>query len=566
MKGHLGLPLLGALAGFASYLLFEYADDWERPAWIVAVAFLMISSSATGLLAHALGLSVAVVRAIALAIFLAALLHWSILRFGNDLSYHALLFTAVSTALAIPLLSGRKIPPGPEKLYQNTLEMIANGLAAFLMFLVFLAAYGIATLLLGLVGIDFLEDIAEEPVIVLPALGAVLGLGLSIASAQTQISAVGGILSRLNRPLVVPVLIILVIFLIGIAVQGFENTFVNLSAGATLMAAALGAAALGISVVDGRDDMASKSPLLIIATKLLTLILPLIVALAGLALAQRVMAYGWTPERIMSAMAMMAALILTAAHAGSVFVGEAWTRQHRHGSQVAWIGALILSLAALTPLLDPYKISAQNQLTRFQQGLTQVADLDARLIYQDWGPEGRKAHEGLSAITNHREQDKLTAALDAAKVNNDPPMIQGDFRAAFIDLLETIPKYPENAELDLTDLTSADELERNGRDLIASCNRPLGDCVQVLGDFDPGRPGNEAVILYKSSTWARAMYLVTDGRTPKLKLFRSQQRFRGIEWETTLGDLKAGRISVSPPRLNSLAVGDEKFVPLDFYK
>jgi len=68
MKGHLGLPLLGALAGFASYLLFEYADDWERPAWIVAVAFLMISSSATGLLAHALGLSVAVVRAIALAI------------------------------------------------------------------------------------------------------------------------------------------------------------------------------------------------------------------------------------------------------------------------------------------------------------------------------------------------------------------------------------------------------------------------------------------------------------------------------------------------------------------
>jgi len=121
---------------------------------------------------------------------------------------------------------------------------------------VFLAAYGIATLLLGLVGIDFLEDIAEEPVIVLPALGAVLGLGLSIASAQTQISAVGGILSRLNRPLVVPVLIILVIFLIGIAVQGFENTFVNLSAGATLMAAALGAASLGISVVDGRDDMA----------------------------------------------------------------------------------------------------------------------------------------------------------------------------------------------------------------------------------------------------------------------------------------------------------------------
>ncbi len=130
------------------------------------------------------------------------------------------------------------------------------------------------------------------------------------------------------------------------------------------------------------------------ATQALALLLPVPAAVAAWALWQRVAAYGWTPDRLAGAVAAALALAYGLLYAGSVLSGRAWMARIRAGNIGMALVLLVTAALWQTPLFDPTRIAAHDQLARVLDGRTELPDLDPYAIGR-WGRAGSEALEAL---------------------------------------------------------------------------------------------------------------------------------------------------------------------------
>lgn len=504
------LALTGAIAGLSLWMLEDAA---LRGALTVRLhlplsAFAVVFFGAVLGMAGPLRLRQAAVSALPLAALVAGLIALVALRYPmpdavrmEGLHWIAGFLIAV---LPLPYLIARGATGGTSypALFTSSWQLAVRVTAGWIFVGLVWAVIWLADAALALVGLGFLDWVmrAGGPLAGM-ATGAMLGVGVAVAWELSDVLSPMVIL-RLLRLLTVPVLAVMILFLVALPLRGLSQLPGGVSATGVLLALAMAAAGLIAVVIDQTDDEASSNPLLQISARVMAGLLPLPVALAGMALAERVGQHGWTPERVFAALAVLAGAGYGLAYLGAVLRGAGWAAHVRQANRVLALMVVGLAVLWLTPVIDAEGISARSQLARYAGGAVEVQDLDLSAL-ERWGRSGEAALvqlEELAAKPNHAMLAQRLAAR-AAGGEAGALVMADDAEALLANLREVMPLQPEGATATrdlLLRAIPAVELQS----WIDACRTPLpgterAGCVFVVADFWTAEPGEEALILLR---------------------------------------------------------------------
>jgi len=264
-------------------------------------------------------------------------------------------------------------------------------------------------------------------------------------------------------------------------------------------------------------------------------------ALAAWSLWLRIAQYGLTPERTLALVGVTIALLYGLGYAAAAVIPKGWlVLLAPVNIALAFITALIC-LCILTPIADPYRLSASSQAARVDSGKVTPDKFDWRVLRFETGTYGleelkrlgkngkteaiRKAAANSAAMSDGFRWGSPPVPVKSAKANADRfHMVQPD---------TTIPKSF------ITQVFTPDEFT-------PECFRDatLPPCDTALIDLNnDGKP--EIVLLYEA--WVN-VYTEKDGVW--LSLGNA-----GHLKEEAINDFKSGKISAVKPSWNDLKVG-----------
>lgn len=503
------LALTGAVAGLSLWMLEDAAlrGSLTERLHLPLSTFALVFFGAVLVMAGPLHLRRAAMLAAPLAALVAALIALVALRYEmpDAVRMQGLHWIAgfLIATLPLPYLVALGSTGGTAypALFTASWQLAVRATAGWIFAGLVWAVIWLADAALALVGLGFLDWVMTEggP---LPgmATGAMLGLGLAVAWELSDLLSPQVIL-RLLRLLVLPVLTVMILFLVALPMRGLSQLPGGVSATGVLLALAVAAAGLIAVVIDQSSEEESGSPVLQIAARVMAGLLPLPVALAGIALAERVGQHGWTPERVFAALAVLAAAGYGLAYLVAVLRGAGWAVRLRQANRA--LPPLVVLLAALwlTPLINAEAISSRSQMARYDGGTVGAQDLDLAAL-ERWGKPGAAALARLAALAAMPEHAALAQRLAARAEGGEAALVMAeDAEALLSDLRAVMPLQPPGATATrdlLLRAIPAVELQS----WIDACRTPLpgGDragCIFVVADFWTAEPGEEALVLLR---------------------------------------------------------------------
>lgn len=125
---------------------------------------------------------------------------------------------------------------------------------------------------------------------------------------------------------------------------------------------------------------------------------PLLVGLAAYSLWLRVEQYGLTPARVGIAFLISAFSIVTLSYLVAVLIWRAnWPSHLAAVNRFVILVVAGLLISTLTPPLNPFRLSAENQVERLTKGVTDPSTFDYGLLKYELGQAGRDALERIRA-------------------------------------------------------------------------------------------------------------------------------------------------------------------------
>lgn len=359
--------------------------------------------------------------------------------------------------------------------------------------LVWLVLY-LSDALLGLVGVEAIGRFIEADGVPFVLSGAVLGLAMAVMDELSDVVS-PDLLLRLLRLLVPVLLAVIAVFLLALALRGFDRLFGAFSVAGTLIAVSAAAILLVSVAVDSEDAEGVVARPIVLATQALAALVAVPALLAAWALGLRVAEAGWTPARLAGMAAAAVAVGYGLAYLWALAGGGRWRTRVRAGNRAMAVGIIALSALWLSPLLNAEAISARDQVARYRVGQIPPDRLDL-VALQDWGRPGARALEQLGKLSLDPAQVALAVRLqDLAAGGTGRP----DPAAARSELAKLMPVSPADAmEVRATILAALEPWEIE--DWRSACGHRLPDgrpaCVLVVADFWPGLAGREAVALF----------------------------------------------------------------------
>ncbi|MEM8789645.1 MAG: DUF4153 domain-containing protein, partial [Pseudomonadota bacterium] len=315
------------------------------------------------------------------------------------------------------------------------------------------------------------------------------------------------------------------------------------------------------------------------AARLTAAVLPLTCAIAAYALWLRVAEYGWTPERVLAALAAgVAAAGALPVAATALLGGTGWRDRARTGLGWALAASVALGLLWFTPLLNAQRISAQSQLARLADGRIDAAKYDFWPLAREWGAAGTTALAAFQAtgpgpevaarIAVVREADNKYQAISETEARFGTGERRRIEEAAqrWRQLRATAATLPAGAQLPPHSALSPSAQSSFRPHVYArACDetdiegRPR--CLAVQRDFLTGVDGSEWLIVAQRSP----------SDAPTMVLFK-----RGAEgWEVhelvrdpiatpapdLIAEIAAGRFTPLPAPVTGLSVGPVRILP-----
>lgn len=582
------LAAIGALAGFFMWFVFEYLPDLvgdER--------LLMLIGVFPGILFGGLLLMVGPLRpvraagyACAIAAVSSLLLFWASYRFA-DLetflqSIHPVIAYGLLVWLPLPFAMAHETAPRGwrdyEGLFDHAWSNFVRAMAAWIFVCLFLGVLAVSDVLLKLVGLPYLGDLIGHLWFAMPLSGLVLGLALAVLNELDRVVATLRRLAlHLFRLLLPPVTVVVFLFVVMLPVQGLGKVFGSFTAAGTMLAMAIGAITLITSTVDARDGDAAGSRLMTIAARVLSLVLPVITAIAVYAIWLRVVQYGWTPTRLSAAVLAILVFLYSLAYGASALSNTGWRARIRLANTVMAVLVVVVSLLWLTPVLNAERISTRSHVLRFKAGKIGVEDLDLWSLGHEWGNPGLAALANMRKISQHEQQAPLAARLaqyDKAKNRWDfsKTQKQSDAVSRAETLGDILPVRPEGAELSGAMLAAIpDPLVRA---IIKSCEARLTDgrprCVAVVGNFDREIRRAAAVLFWQplvnESGSGTRIGVIEEEIEPGMFQYYNLQSHLGEDLRNRsaarlIAKILDGGFSFGPARINALDVDGSQILP-----
>ncbi|WP_333815314.1 hypothetical protein [Tabrizicola sp.] len=513
------LAVAGGIGGACLWAVFEAGERaWigHYPAFAL-FGFILAGFGALLAMAGPLGLTRALPRALAMGLLVAALIGLTALRWAEAEDIFAspipALALMVVATLPVPFLiaaartSWRDYPA----LFLEAWSIVLRGSAAAAFTgLVWLVIY-LSDEVLRIVGIDVIHQLLQHEVVPMVLTGAVFGLGMAVIHDLAELLSPYVVL-RVFRLFLPVVLAVMAVFLIALPFRGLDGLAGGLSPAALLLTMVGGGIALVSIAIDQADEDATQSPLLIRCAQGMALVLPVVAGLALYAIWLRVAEYGWTPGRLFIVLVAGLGVAYGLVYAVAVLRGGGWMERIRQGN--IRMALVIIALAALwlTPVLNAERISAGDQLARFEAGTTPVEALDIPAL-RSWGKPGAAVVAMLEERAKAPGQEALAAALAGRSAG--PVLDHAALVAALAAALPVQPVTATGARDALLD--AADDYLLQDWQGVCAVERAEGrpGCLLVLADLLPNRPGEEGMLFLQRSldyTEILGLYLDDQGR------------------------------------------------------
>jgi Domain of unknown function (DUF4153) len=497
------MALVGALAGGSLYLLSRLLIEGvlaERMALFTMTAAWVFFASVL-ILIGPMELVRAATRAALQALVVAGLVTWASLRFDQSDAVITSPFVVVSalilSVLPLPFLLAEEEAGWRDypSLFSAAWGMVMRSTVAWVFVGLLWVIIYLSSLLLGLVGADFITNIVTLPPAPWLITGTAFGLAMAVALELAEVVSAFLVL-RLLRLLVPVVLVVMVVFLAAVGVNGFSGLFGAFSVSAILMLMSGVAATLVTSAVDQSDADAAASGLMQRAAQALGAIIVLPSALAAWAVWQRVVQHGWTPDRLFAATAALVGLGYGLAYLVAILRGRGWMERIRQANIAMALILMGLAVVWLTPVLNPERIATGSQMARIAGGRTDLAQLDVTMFNQ-WGRAGAAARAQLAEMA---KTDPVLAKRLAEPGAAAPPP-EPDVASLRETLQTSLPVQPALATA-LRDqiLAAAGIGDLSTWATACALTLPQGGpgCVMVVADFIPAMAGEEALLILNS--------------------------------------------------------------------
>ncbi|WP_431300485.1 DUF4153 domain-containing protein [Tabrizicola sp. BL-A-41-H6] len=560
------LALVGALGGGSLYWL-TIGIDGIVPDRAVLTLIVMTGTFFATLLAMAgpMGVRRAAVNAAGLAVGTAGLVWLGSLRFETaDGFFNGPLPTLAALTVAslpMPFLIARVGPGWRDypSLFLQAWSIVVRYAAAWAFTGLVWVVILLSDRMLGIVGLTVINDLLAIEVVPFVLTGAIIGLAMAVVHEYAELLSPYVVL-RLFRLLLPVVLTVMAVFLVALPFRGLNGLFQDWSPALVLFAMVAAGISLVSIAVDQSDADATTSPFLRLAAQAQALVLPAVAGFGAWAVWLRVAQYGWTPERVFMALVAALAVAYGMIYAVAVLRRGPWMARIRAGN--LWMALAVIALAALwlTPVLNAERISARDQLARFDAGRTAVEALDIAAIRQ-WGKAGAAVIAALEEKAKAPGQEALAARLANPGAE---PVMSGEKRAALVaELAALMPLQPASAT-GTRDMILAAMQEYELSTWLDACKRVQTDgrpgCVLAVADLLPMIPGEEAmVVLIEAGDYAQVygLYFLADGSLAQRTAVRSDGTYPGPdEARALLRTFQDQPPAVTPALLNQLGTGE----------
>ncbi len=578
MNPRLLLPIIGAVQGALLYWLYRAAKDHSWPA-TEPVAFGLFAALAVGLtaiiyLSQATGMPL---RRRALLIALMALAYallgayagWvsGSRVFGEGPSHAAnALAAAILGFMLVPLVSGWNAAPqeNPQGQYgrwnyhllydiawRNAVLCLTSGVLTGIFWMVLLAGAG----LLKSLGLGAFFDLIKEPEFFIPAsciaAGEAFALGLSRAELLVSLRHFWMTLTAWFLPLL---LCFAVVWVIALPFTGPDELFsTRMAAFFLLWFAALCINFLNSAWQDGNEAVYGTRLQVLVAALWLTL--PVVVGVAGIALQQRIAQYGWTDDRIWAAFVWLLAAGYVTGYALS------WLPALKRRGWMAGVGNTNITVALvmctglvllLSPVLDPRRVSVNDQMARLRAGLVKPDTFDynyLRLQAGRWGTDALKVlaeEQGDERTRDIADRAKQALALRAARGLDGPHNLERDPARSRIRM---IPKETVLADalLDRIRDPKADYQERQ-------CLAPERKCIAWVRDLNKDGKDDVLLLSYQNPNDFPTVAIYSGGDDWK----RVSTIHGSVRAEKWVAAMEAGKVVAEFPKWPDLVVDGVK--------
>lgn len=570
------MMVAGALGGTGLWLLVDVLEDIisNQRLHLFLISALAGYFSAFLALAGPLSLRRAGAVAIGFGIVPPVLLFWIGLRHDEvsdalGHSYGPLAF-AMLIAIGLPFAIAWNLSPKGWRDYPLLFNHAWGIVVRYLVALVFVGLFwGVVILsdaLLGMVGITWIDDLLDVDVVPYLLTGGALGLAIAVVNELTDYVS-PHLIFRLLRLLLPVFVVVIAVFVVALPIRGLDGVFRGLSEATTLMAIAIFALTLVTVALATTEEEAVAGTIMRGAVQALSLLLPIVAALAVYAVWLRVDQYGWTPERLLAMLIGVLLLAYGLAYGASILLRRRWEERIRHANVVMALVVLLICVAWQTHLLNAERISANSQVMRFVTGKTPASELDLWAIGREWGRPGQAAVARLKEM-EHPEREvldqrlaRLAAASSRYEFRNEDRRVTAAEETA--DLANVLVVKPDGTGLPDRALVALRSYERSR--VAGACARrtPEGNagCIALVVQLIPGSASEEVLLAlltenddvdlislvenengtgFATNDWVRDdAGLVLDNLAP-----------------TALDKLHQGEFSIEPANLNVLRLED----------
>lgn len=259
--------------------------------------------------------------------------------------------------------------------------------------------------LFKLIDIGFFKDIfltSEFTCIISPAIFAV---GIEMTNRYKHIiEKQRETVITLFKALLPLIAFISIIFIVSILFQGLEPLWKTKKTSQILISFMLLMIFLFNGVYQGGERESTYPKYIDYLIKAMIFLMPLYSVIILYSVDIRINQYGLMPTRFMGEIIGSILFLYSAGYLISIFKkGDTWLPFVKKVN-IAMVYVIILSILLInSPILDPIKSSADNQIRRLVNGKTPAKDFDYGVLKFKLGKYGREKLESLLEITDHKE-------------------------------------------------------------------------------------------------------------------------------------------------------------------